>query len=219
MKTLKKNNEKPIQNSLTHISLYDGVLVTPENHVDLISSSSQATRPSSAVMRNNHNNNNNNNSNNNNNDNNTSNIHSYFNFNLAMKDSHLSGLLSAANLHSPGVMYPPQNSGSPAGTPPLQVQGPLSTGTLSNESSPMSDKSGEMPPQHFVQHIQQQQQQQYGEMRGYHENKMYHQGAGDVKLSTEYMMPGRVIQEDRGEFTTANGKRLPIFNQLSDPVC
>ena len=113
-------------------------------------------------------------------------------------------------------MYPPQNNGSPAGTPPLQVQGPLSTGTLSNESSPMSDKSGDVPPQ-FVQHIQQQQQQQYGEMRGYHDNKLYQ--PGDVKLSTEYMLPGRVIQEDRGEFTTANGKRLPIFNQLSDPVC
>jgi hypothetical protein len=161
----------------------------------------QATRPSAAV-------------------NNTSNIHSYFNFNLALKDSHLSGLLSAANLHSPGVVYPTQNAASPAGTPPLQVQGPLSTGTLSNESSPMSDKSGEVPTQQLVKHLQHQQQhqqQQYGEMRGYHE-KMY-QGSGDVKLSTEYMLPGRVIQEDRGEFTTANGKRLPIFNQLSDPVC
>ena len=157
----------------------------------------QATRPSAAV-------------------NNTSNIHSYFNFNLALKDSHLSGLLSAANLHSPGVMYGAASGGSPAGTPPLQVQGPLSTGTLSNESSPMSDKSGEVPPHHLVQHIQ-----QYGDMRGYHDNKMYQGGstAGEVKLSTEYMLPGRVIQEDRGEFTTANGKRLPIFNQLSDPVC
>ncbi|KAL5269747.1 hypothetical protein ACHWQZ_G003274 [Mnemiopsis leidyi] len=169
----------------------------PEYIVPAAHALNQATRPTSAV-------------------NNTSNIHSYFNFNLALKDSHLSGLLSAANLHSPGVMYPPHNNSSPAGTPPLQVQGPLSTGTLSNESSPMSDKSGEMAPPHFVQHMQ-----QYGEMRGYHDNKIYHQGtAGDVKLSTEYMIPGRVIQsEDRGEYTTANGKRLPIFNQLSDPVC
>lgn len=159
----------------------------------------QATRPSSAV-------------------NNTSNIHSYFNFNLALKDNPLAGILSAANLHNgsgAGVMYPPHSAASPAATPPLQMQASnLSTGTLSNESSPMSDKSSDMTPQQYVQHMQ-----SY-DMQRFHDNKMQYQGGnGEMKLSAEYMIPARVIKEDRTELTAANGKRLPIFNQLSDPVC
>ena len=49
----------------------------------------------------------------------------------------------------------------------------------------------------------------------YHDNSKF--AVESVKLSAEYMVPSRVIAEEGP--TTPNGKRLPIFNQLSDPVC
>ena len=159
---------------------------------------------------------------------NTSNIHSYFNFNLALKDQHLSGLLSSANLHS--TMLLQNKPSSPAGTPPLQGVGystaALSTGTLSHESSPMSDKSSDI-----YQHHQTSQQMKHEaggfhplDMRSFHENlPVQFQEGMKRTTAADYMMPGsaRVIHhaDERGDVMSANGKRLPIFNQLSDPVC
>jgi len=151
-----------------------------------------------------------------------SNIHSYFNFNLALKDQHLSGLLSAAQLHNPAhnpaqlhnpMLYPALHS--PAGTPPLQMPC-LSAGTppmSSSEGSPMSERSADL---YSAQHLRYETCYQDNPAKlhhGYHDNPAkLHGYHGD--LSAEYMVPGRVINEEHA----ANGKRLPIFNQLSE-VC
>lgn len=170
---------------------------------------------------------------------NTSNIHSYFNFNLALKDQHLSSLLSAANMHNNMLLHP-NNPGSPAGTPPLQGAAPscapaLSTGTLSNESSPMSDKNSDLyhgctPSQVKFEAAAAAALTAGGfhpfDMRGFSSSEggaklapvHFHQH--DKRGNPEYMTPGSArVTQHADEMMSANGKRLPIFNQLSDPVC
>ena len=149
----------------------------------------------------------------------TSNIHSYFNFNLALKEAHLSSLMTSGSM--PGGGYP--GSSSPdSGTsdwtpeylqvPPHSAHIPITSAAAAHHHHAL---------QRYVSYpgdVQQSAPRSYHDSAprsSYHDNSKF--AVESVKLSAEYMVPSRVIAEEGP--TTPNGKRLPIFNQLSDPVC
>ena len=169
----------------------------------------------------------------------TSNIHSYINFNIALKDQNLSNIIDAAQLtpltnHHIGYMYPPNNNTppnmSPTGTPPL-----------SNESSPMSERNmdtsypmtslsammhgsalPQQHPPHQQPHPQHSSQQHlthvYAPSSSTLEFQYYRQLENKAMPGSEMLTPGRIISEVPSSHTVAgaSGKRLPIFNQISD---
>jgi len=181
----------------------------------------------------------------------TSNIHNYFNFNIALKDQHLNSLMTGAMTTGGGQQQQQQGSFSPQqqqqqqGSFSPQQQGSFSPqmqsmsqssyqlGTPSASpatspplSSPMSDRStdsyqfykgGEintrMPLTPSVQFEGAKfEDYSYGRNQGNHSNH----GNNMMKRS---------MSEGQGEgyvqYTHPNNAkaRLPIFNQLSEPVC
>ena len=118
--------------------------------------------------------------------------------------------------------FPTNTASSPTVTPPLTSSslGPLMTSTSSSLMTPTSLQQQLSP--HGEQHSP-------GSDRGsvssggsgefHHHGYFPGRGSGD-QLSTEYMLPGRVISSSH-QGNKNGGKRLPIFNQLSisHPVC
>lgn len=164
----------------------------------------------------------------------TSNIHNYFNFNIALKDQHLNSLMTGAmgpgstpqqpqqqGSFSPQSMPQPSSyhlgtpSASPATSPPL--------------SSPMSDRSSDSYPFYKGGEMNTRMpltpnvQFEGPKFEDYNRsNGGYH---GNNNSSYHGNMMKRSMSEGQGEryvqYTHPNNAkaRLPIFNQLSEPVC
>ena len=176
----------------------------------------------------------------------TSNIHNYFNFNIALKDQHLNSLMTGAMSSTGGQQqqqpqqqqqggFSPQQQQQGGFSPQQQQQGGFSPQMLSMSqpssyqlgtpsaspttspplSSPMSDRSSDS----------------YNFYKGGEINtrmpltpSVHFEGAKFEDYSQYSNRSNSMMKRSmsEGQYTHPNardGKRLPIFNQLSEPVC